>query len=872
MLLGVSFFPKKDIETGQIILYDVLNSIDNAMSKPIIPITIAYLVGLIAGSAFNYFPITVVAAIIVFTIAEAILYKANPPIPQIISPHPPLLKGELKDRLPFLLLVFLLGLFYYQLFSAPPSNNDISKYIDREKATIEGMVYQPPEEYERKDVAYIKAQRVYINDRVRQATGRLRLSIYNNDIRLRYGDIIRFEARLKKPRSFWNPGAFDYEAHLARKGVHAIASIGEKDQIEIIGNTGNIFFVRLSEMRDKIKEVITNSLTGPPAAILLAMIIGDTTGLTDEIRDAFMASGTTHILSISGSHLGLIAVFIFFIMRFAIGLLPEKTLLRITLYTTPTKIAAMTAILPVIFYTLISGAQIATVRSMIMILVFILAVLVDRGNEILNSLALSGLIILLIDPLSIHDISFQLTMVSVLFIALAIELKRQQTKKDEPDIVKARTDFTHSIREKVFLYLFITIAVSLGTAPIVAFYFRQVAWVGLFANSIIVPFAGFVIVPFGLLSSIISVFTGTFFLSGLNELLLNLFYGLVRLFAQIPYAERHIASPGTFYLSLFYILVFLLYRERKINYKAIVFIGLMLFALIARPLISQLNRDFKITFLDVGQGDSAVIEFPDKKVMVIDGGGIFSETFDIGRAVLAPYLWDSGIYTIDYLVLTHPQLDHVGGFPYLLEKMKIKEVWENGDEGGSIAYRRFAGLIKKKGVLQKTELSEMKADIRDVKVLVIDSLTGASINDRSIVLRISNADYSLLFAADIEKGAQEALLKYDGIKSNIIKVPHHGAKSSLNEGFIRAVNPEIAVVSVGYQNKYRHPSPEHIGAYEKIGANIFRTDRDGAILMNINNNKIKIKSYAETRLKKIDVSSSFLKIIKAEGENIRKLF
>ena len=296
-------------------------------------------------------------------------------------------------------------------------------------------------------------------------------------------------------------------------------------------------------------------------------------------------------------------------MRLLIGLLPEKTLLRITLYTTPTKIAAMTAILPVIFYTLISGAQIATVRSMIMILVFILAILVDRGNEILNSLALSCLIILLIDPLSIHDISFQLTMVSVLFIALAIEIRRQMTSEG-----KGKGEgLINSVKGKIITYLFITIAVSLGTAPIVALYFRQVAWVGLFANSIVVPFAGFITVPLGLLSSIISVFTGTFFLSGLNELLLNLFYGLVRLFAQIPYAERHIASPGTFYLSLFYILVFLLYRERQINYKAIVFIGLMLFALIARPLISQLNRDFKITFLDVGQGDSAVIEFPDKK-------------------------------------------------------------------------------------------------------------------------------------------------------------------------------------------------------------------------------------------------------------------
>src|SRR4030067_3689553 len=205
-----------------------VNCIDNAMSKPIIPITIAYLVGLVAGSIFNFFPITVAAAIIVFIIIEAILYKPNPPTS-------PFSKGGLRNHLPFLFLVFLFGLFYYQLLSAPPSYNDISKYIDKEKTIIEGMVYQPPEEYERKDVAYIKAQRVYINNRIRQAAGRLRLSIYNNDIRLRYGDIIRFEARLKRPRSFWNPGSFDYEAYLARKGIYALASIGEKDQIEIIG-------------------------------------------------------------------------------------------------------------------------------------------------------------------------------------------------------------------------------------------------------------------------------------------------------------------------------------------------------------------------------------------------------------------------------------------------------------------------------------------------------------------------------------------------------------------------------------------------------------------------------------------------------------
>lgn len=828
------------------------------MSKPIIPITIAYLAGLVSGSIFNYFPITVAAAIIVFIIVEAILYKTNSPV----SPF--------SKHLPFLFLVLLFGLFYYQLLSVPPAYNDISRYIDKDKITIEGMIYKPPDEYKKKDVVYVKAKKVYSQDKAKKASGRIRLSIFNQDIKLKYGDIIRFDANLKKPRGFWNPGAFDYEAYLARRGIFTIASISEKDKIEITGNAGNLFFRTIFDMQGRIRSAINALLTGPPAAILKAMIIGDSTDLTDEIRDAFMASGTTHILSISGSHLGLIAVFIFFFMRLLIGILPEKILLRITIYTTPTKIAAMTAILPVIFYTLISGAQTATVRSMIMILVFILAILVDRGNEILNSLALSCLIILLIDPLSIHDISFQLTMVSVLFIALAIEVRKQGTSEG-----KGKGEgFINSVRGKIITYLFITIAVSLGTAPIVAFYFRQVAWVGLFANSIVVPIAGLVIVPLGLLSSIISIFTGEIFLSGLNEFLLNLFYSLVRLFAQIPYAETHIASPGIFYLSLFYILVLLLYRQLQINYKAIIFIGLMLFLLIARPLTSQLVRDFKVTFLDVGQGDSAVIEFPDKKVMIIDSGGMFSETFDIGRAVLAPFLWDKGIYTIDYLVLSHPQLDHVGGFPYLAQKFKVIEAWENGDEGQSIAYKRFAGLIAEKAVQQKTQPKDMIIENNEVRVSAFktEESKSSSVNDRSIVLKISHKNYSFLFSGDIEKNAQDLMLKEAELKSNVIKVPHHGAKSSLNENFIKAVSPEIAVISVGYQNRYRHPSPEHIEAYEEIGANIFRTDRDGAILMSINDDKINIKTHIEMKLKRIDVSSSFLRIIMTEGNNIRKLF
>ncbi len=846
------------------------------MSKPIIPITIAYLAGLISGSIFNYFPITVITAIIVLIIIDIVFYKFNPP------------------HLPFLFLIFLFGLFYYQLLSAPPAYNDISRYIDKDKITIEGIVYRPPDEYKRKTVAYIKAQKVYVKDRAKKVTGRIRLSIYNStsppfnfplskggyrgvkeetegllekEARLRYGDIIRFEAKLKMPRSFWNPGGFDYEVYLARQGIYATASISDKDDIEIIGSKGNPVLKKIFNAQEKIRSAINGSLTGPPAAILLAMIIGDTTGLTDEIRDAFMASGTTHILSISGSHLGLIAVLIFFAVRFILSLLPEKLLIRITIYTTPTKIAAITTIIPVVAYTLISGAQIATVRSMIMILVFILAVLVDRGSEILNSLALSCLILLLIDPLSIHDISFQLTMVSVLFIAMAIEMRRLGRLEGEGNL--------HSIKDKALAYLFITIAVSLGTAPIVAYYFRQVPWVGLFANSIVVPFAGFVIVPLGLLSSIVSLFTGNIFLSGLNETLLNLFYGIVRLFSHIPYAEIHIASPGIFYLSLFYILVFLLYRQRQINYKAAAFIALMLFTLIARPLIAQINRDFKVTFLDVGQGDSAVIEFPDRKVMVIDGGGIMSETFDIGKVVIAPYLWDKGIHSIDYIVLTHPQLDHVGGLSYLLEKIRTNEVWKNKDEGNSFVYKRFENLIKGKNIQQKTQLQDMLIEANDVKVAAINNIDEnqrTSINDNSVVLKISSKGYSFLFTGDIENRAQDGLVKGADLKSNVIKVPHHGGKSSFNDGFIKAVSPEFAVISVGYQNRYKHPSPEQIEAYEKIGAKIFRTDMDGAILMNISDNKINIKTYAETRLKKINLTSPFLKIIKMEGDNVRKLW
>ena len=768
--------------------------------------------------------------------------------------------------------------FSYMLCWGRIPADDISNFANGEKTTITGTVAEPAARYAQRVVATLKASTILNGDHEVPVSGRVRLTIYDPEVDLDYGDAIRFTGRLKKVRGFKNPGMFDYAKYVSRKGIRAGAGLGKKEGIVKTGEYGNPLLKKIYRWREKIRLSIIHGLSDQSSAVLQAMIIGTTGDLTPELRDKFTAAGVTHILSISGSHLGFVTFLIFFITRYLLTHLPYSFFLRMTLYATPSKIAAFVTIPPIIFYSFLSGGEVATIRSLIMAIVFLLAILIERDDDPIGTLAIAALLVLIWDPQGLFDISFQLSYTAVLSMIVTVRMFNDMS--DKRDITKGQREW----RRKFILFLLLTVSATASTTPIVAHYFNQITWAGLLSNMIIIPYAGFTVVPIGLLTSCLGLILNADVipLAIFNELLMTIFLKMVDIFAHFPLSVIHTPSPDISFIFSSYLFFISLYFLKNRWSKIIAVISISVIALlIACGLFSKYDDEImRITFLDVGQGDSALIEFPGRKIMIIDGGGTFSDTFDIGRAVVAPYLWNNGIRSIDYMVLSHPQTDHAEGLVYLLDNFHVGEVWTNGMI--SPATYLFDRSIRDKGIRHlkvNNNMEEKTIGGCSVRILnppphIAGSQTSNSrlSNDLSVVLRIACKDNSILFTGDIEKGQIRKISAIrSNIRSNVIKVPHHGARGSVDNDFISYVKPDIAVISAGYQNSYRHPSPEAISSYNKVGAAIYRTDMDGAVILSMEENGTSdVITYNDIHLKKVSFDR-LTSMLNSEYINLKKV-
>jgi competence protein ComEC len=263
-------------------------------------------------------------------------------------------------------------------------------------------------------------------------------------------------------------------------------------------------------------------------------------------------------------------------------------------------------------------------------------------------------------------------------------------------------------------------------------------------------------------------------------------------------------------------------------------VGLLLFDVAGWAWQRYCHKQLRVTFLDVGQGDAAVVELPGSLVMVIDGGGFASEDFDSGAALLAPFLWGRKIGRVDTLVLSHPQLDHYGGLAYLVEHFSPRELWFNGDTAKSERFARLQHALTRHGVRPRVLCREMPPIMRDeVRIQILHppcQRAGLTLNNASLVLRLSHGSIDVLFTGDIESEGETLLLSTRrDLASEIVKVPHHGSRTSSSPAFVQSTAPRVAIASLGFQNRFRFPAPEVIRRYEQHGSRVLRTDEQGAI-------------------------------------------
>ncbi len=843
-------------------------------------ITVSFLLGLVLGSYLAFLPFVI---LLILAFAALVLLRLER-------------AGRLTIQRGCVAYGSLLaGLLYWTAF-ATHTPSRLVEQAGLDPVRIVGSVTEAVRHAQGRSVIMLAVSRLGDEPHARPVEGRLRLTWRNPDRAVEQGDQVAATARIRAPSGTLNPGGFDYAAYLERRKIDAMASVSGPGALRVVRSPTEWSrwtpWRVIDAWRDRIRRAAVDTLTGSALGIYLGIIVGDAGYLSPEVRDAFMATGTVHILSISGSHLGLIAFLSFFLIKGSCRRLPPLWLLALSRRITPTRLAALLTIAPVTFYTLLAGAEVATVRSLVMILIFLLAVWLGYEQNLLLALASAALLILLHDPHALYEISFQLSYLSVLAIALVLRWRTREAPTGIPGPEAQGWERLTWFRE----YVWITGGVTLATIPLVAYYFNQIAWLGLLANLLVVPLAGLLLVPLGLGSAVWLLLAGGESLPAgpLNQAFLDLLSGLVTLMARVPAAEWHVASPTIPAMLGFFTLLYAAARSgwgTRLRWSCAIAAVLILGWWCWSPRGHPDGDTLRVTFLDVGQGDASVIELPDGQVVLIDGGATY-DTLDMGRTVLGPYLWDRHIRRLDHAIGTHPQLDHVGGLAWVIRTFQVGRYWGNGIERDEPFYHRLRAAMQARNLAEsRAEEGQMILGSGPCRLRVLNPpatrdpaggrtaghpasgmTSGSGLNNESVVTVLECGPHSFLFTADIEVAAQARLSLADrSSRVRVLKVPHHGARSSLHAPWISQVRPEAAVISVGRYNPYGHPAADVVAAYERTGARLFRTDRDGAVWVTakLSSPSLEIHTARETLPEPVRVGFSMLGV---ERRNLGRMW
>jgi competence protein ComEC len=613
-----------------------------------------------------------------------------------------------------------------------------------------------------------------------------------------------------------------------------------------------------------------------------------------------------HLLAISGLHIGIVATVAFGLFRWLTARF--KFFLR---RAWTRKGAALLSLLPVFAYGMIAGFTPSTQRAVIMISVFLLTFLFEREQDPLNTLGLAAMVILVADPPSLFSISFQLSFTAVIAIIYGFSWVQKRIAVPKAWI---NGNWRSRVISRLISFFLVSFFAVCGSLPLVAAYFNQISLVGLVANFIVVPLVGFVAIPFGLVALFVSPLSKTaavwFIQAGSG--ILNIALGGVQFFADLPFAAIKTFTPSLLEIGCFYLLCWaLLNLQRQPRFTAVnpcsgagaalksgtsnfeislsgVKSGLRKFRDICRGLqvtrfsqsdlaIAALvvvlvilaadtgywlyqrfgSTDLRVTVIDVGHGSSSLLEFPGGYTMLIDGGGFADNSaFDVGAAIVAPLLWRKKIRTVDTLILSHPNSDHLNGLIYIARHFQVKNVWTNSEVRNTLGYQNFIAVIANKKIVLPSFADMPRSHlINGVKLDFLYPPDGflkhkkkekwRNTNNNSLVVKASMGSTSFLFPGDIMAAAEKELVGLAGreLKSTVLIAPHHGSRSSSSTVFLGEVNPEVIVISSGRQSRFKLPDPTILKKYQHHGYSVFRTDINGAVFLSTDGQQLEIEPF-----------------------------
>lgn len=768
-------------------------------------------------------------------------------------------------------------------------NSELGQFVGR-PVVVTGVLVGPPEFGRDRLYLSVSVERLDVDGSSRIGSGVVSLMApfrgVNDEaefkgLQLRYGTRVRVVTNFGRVDNYRNPGVSPLSEYLDRKGYDATGVIKSPAAITRIENAARVSLLALLySWRETLQEEIHAKFDSETAGVLDAALLGNRYNLSRETAERFREGGTFHVLVISGMHISLIGGVVFLAVR------------RLT------KRRAIQFLVPVVIvwgYSLAVGAEASVVRAALMFTFAGLGPVLFRESTSLNGLGAASVVLLVNSPKEIFDPSFQLTFLSVLAIVVVAwpllhlcsgigawyparetpvspvcsrelrwfcELLFWSERKWKTEI--ARSPYRYRLFKAplaasleryrvqaclryIFAALMVSAAVQILLLPLMIVYFHRISPASLVLN-IVVGLLLAVLTAVALVALLLSQMSVTFAAPFFK--LANMIDWLM-IHSVDPFAHFNLSSlrlpeysgAGALLYLLYYVpLLVLVVTKPKSWVKPLVIVQVLLVAvLIVHPFSAVADGKLRVDFLDVGQGDAALVTLPDGRTLLVDGGGTTdlhrgnTDRRSIGEAVVSGYLWWRGLDTIDYVLPTHADADHIDGLNDVLRNFTVNAALVGRTPANDPEYTKFAQTL----AVTNTHVATIQAGdlirMGGAQIEVLWPLASAhpnepSRNNDSVVLRLEFGKHSMLLTGDIEKSGEKALVSAGReLKADVVKVPHHGSRSSSTQPFVTVTGAKFAIVSVGQRSMFGHPHPEVVERWQANGAQVFTTGKCGTI-------------------------------------------
>jgi competence protein ComEC len=739
-------------------------------------------------------------------------------------------------------------------------DHHISRFTDTGPWRIVGVVDARPLEFESRTRFVLRAERLQNEQEAHDVNGLLRITVIGDTAEMEQGDRVEIRGRIRSLRNFNNPGGFDFKRSMGFREIRASVGADAKKVSLLEKRAERGWLAWVDRIRSRISQRIDQAGLGPEAAVLKALVVGDQAHILSDTRQVFTRTGTSHILAVSGLHISLVATVAFGVCRWLLSWFPPA--IR---HAWVRKGAALLTLVPVALYALIAGFSPSTQRALLMVSVFLLAFLVERETDLMNTLAMAALCILVVQPASLFSISFQLSFAAVLSIVYGFDRVKASRSAAAPR-GEGRAD---RVKRGAAVFFGVSLIATWGTLPLGMYYFNTVSVIGVLANCVAIPLMGYLVVVVGLIGTLLDLLSATVAVAcyQIGGVVLSKTIAFMEVLAALPFAAFRTITPSGVELALFYLLswaVFHLATERpkamdtypdgtslstragrRAAWVLIVLCSLGVCADAGYWLYERFGRqDLRVTLLDVGQGSAVLLEFPGGTTALVDGGGFADmAAFDVGASVVAPFLWRRKIATVDTLVLTHANSDHLNGLVFIAANFNVKRLWTNGESRPVQGYEALMRTAREAGIAvpgyadipRSTPIPHGLLDVVYPPVGFLERVEAdrwrRDENNNSLVTRVSLGEVSVLIPGDIMRPAERELVALMGgkLKSSVLIAPHHGSRTSSSEEFLAAVAPQAVLISCGDRAGSGMPHLQILERYAARGAQVYRTDRNGAI-------------------------------------------